>query len=812
MYRSIPKLMIAAVATGSDGLKLVDVSDPMMPRLIASVDVDVTEVEVIEGVAYTFVGTKVVAYDLKTGDLLDKTLPLISGSFVAMDRDGSVLYLVDSDRVLHVVDASEFNLQRIGTLELPKLPNELFAGGGVVYAPTIAGVGLGRGGYMTVDVSDPSSPVLVADTFANDAPLTGSGIDFASNGAGIGLVLGGPSGGQPNVIDVFDTTAPFRTIANSSTMFLDPDALLTRFVLPDTPRALEIASGVAYTAVGNAGIVVANFKSFDSGGVAPTVSISSSIDVDPVTPGIQIEEGKFLAIQVDVSDVDNGTIDPADVSKRLARLGQVRSVELLVNGEVVRNDVSFPFEDFSIEAPRLNDFDDPITVQVRATDTGGNVGLSEPLIVRPFVASTPPAAPLAGASLASVSVAEGESLNVVDVVPDITPPELRNTNPQEGGVRSKRFRTLRLGFNESMDPSTLTAANFRLVGPDADPVDILSSPAGNVFPLIDLQARKQNTEIQLTYARFVPGEYELFVNQAAVTDAAGNPLGNSEQVLLRFTVLDADSVFVNPLGGAWTEPDNWDTGEIPRPGDEVHLATDAGSTVILNGLFSLKKLTGLGNVSLSSGVLDVEQTIELDGDLVLAGGTVRNATLLGGGNGRGVVGTSADGALDNVTLNADGLLQTGSVITVRGGLELNGMLRIERTVNSSSNTYDTGLDFSAGSQLLSGTGEVELFSALTYSQEANARSRPTDCGRDLDHRARHHDPQRHELELHDTRKSRLPAHDSGDSDLAVERPNASHHGQPCSQSRGPPSPGRHPGYRQSIRRPWQGDRRVGWNA
>ena len=226
----------------------------------------------------------------------------------------------------------------------------------------------------------------------------------------------------------------------------------------------------------------------------------------------------------------------------LARLGQVRSVELLVDGEVVRNDVSFPFEDFSVRAPRLDGFEDPFDVQVRVIDTGGNIGLSDVVTVQPYQPASQPAMVMAALPLGTD----------VDVVPDVTPPQIANSNPEEGGVRSKRFRTLRLGFNESMDPDTLVAENFRLLGPEAEQVDILSSPAGNEFPLIDVQARKGDSEVQLTYARLVPGDYELLVNEAAVTDAAGNALGTSEQVALRFTVLDADAVFVNKIGGAWT--------------------------------------------------------------------------------------------------------------------------------------------------------------------------------------------------------------------------------------------------------------------
>ena len=930
-------LGIAAVAA-NNGLHLVNVDDPMLPQLIETVDITLEEVEVIEGVAYTAVGSRLVAYDLQTGDLLDRTLSLTTGRLIALDREGSTLYVVDDQQTLTVVDASSFTMVPRGEVALPKRTNEIFAGGGLVYATTIAGVGLGRGGFMTIDVSDPDDPRVLADGFTSETPVTGSGIDFATSGAGLGVLIGGAISVIPNVVDVFNLTAPFSPNPdNPDVPFLDPDSLLTRFFLPETPRAVEIASGVAYTATGNSGIVVTNFKSFDSGGVAPSVSLSTSVDVDPTTDGVQVEEGKIVPLTIEVADIDNpdtsisdpnnpgpawvegrfdnglffdfaggdaldldaaavngladGTIEfwyrtpkterqtlfsganaadpesfvillenetrfrygdatwdisavgdnawrhyaivrnqtagevslyingvhqgtetltletlsvdgdgflfgqqqgevgggfsPLDAAfgtfdelriwdtvrsatdiqtqrntaltgseaglraywdfsegsgttvtgrtanafagtlvnvQPLARIGQVRSVELLINGEVVRNDVSFPFEDFRFRAPRLDDFEDPVELQVRAIDTGGNIGLSETLIVQPAESSS-------GTKLGTITQSNTNATGLVQVVPDTTKPLFVRSNPEEGGVRSKRFRTLRLGFNESMDPATLTAENFRLVGPEAAPIDIISSPSGNVFPLIDVQSRKEDSEVQLTYARLVPGDYELFVNEANVADAAGNPLGTGERVVLRFTVLDADSVFVNSIGGSWTDPDNWDTGEIPRDGDEVFLSTEPDATVTYTGNSVIRKIAGDGNLRVSGGTLDVTETIEMDGDLELAGGTVKNATLLNGANGRALFGTSSDGALDQVTLEGDGVLDTGSVTTVRNGIEVNGTLRIQRTNNSSSNTYDTGLDFASGDQILSGTGTVELFSALTFSnEERDIRLRPTSGG------------------------------------------------------------------------------------
>ena len=163
---------IAAVA-GSDGLHLVDVSDPMLPTLIQTIDVPANQVEVIEGVAYVTVnggaGSQVVAYDVLTGDKLDATVS-IATQYVSLAREGLMLYTLDTARTLRVIDASGFFMQSRGSLELPRQPHKIWAGGGVVYAPAILAGGLSRGGYLTIDVSDPDAPLLLADGLSTNRP------------------------------------------------------------------------------------------------------------------------------------------------------------------------------------------------------------------------------------------------------------------------------------------------------------------------------------------------------------------------------------------------------------------------------------------------------------------------------------------------------------------------------------------------------------------------------------------------------------------------------------------------------------------
>src|SRR5206468_1778764 len=132
-------------------------------------------------------------------------------------------------------------------------------------------------------------------------------------------------------------------------------SFLTQFSLPAAPEDVAIAAGIAFIADGSAGLQVVNYLPFDNKGQAPTVSITSNVaDLDPNTGGVQILEGTTIPIRANVRD---------DV--------QARNVELLVNGQVIQNDVSFPF-DLSAIAPNITEQSSTVTVQMRATDTGGN--------------------------------------------------------------------------------------------------------------------------------------------------------------------------------------------------------------------------------------------------------------------------------------------------------------------------------------------------------------------------------------------------------------------------------------------------------
>ena len=150
---------------------------------------------------------------------------------------------------------------------------------------------------------------------------------------------------------------------------------------------------------------------------------------------------------------------------------------MLVNGQVVQNVVAFPFDLSTVLPTIAQNGSSPITVQVGATDTGGNVGLSNALTLQ--------------------------------LVRDTTPPTLVSTNIPNGSIHGRSFHAITLLFSKPLNPATVTAANFQLVGP------------GGVVQPVNIGFLINNSEVQLTYPTLAVGSYQLHINAAAVTDRLG---------------------------------------------------------------------------------------------------------------------------------------------------------------------------------------------------------------------------------------------------------------------------------------------------
>ena len=540
-------LNIAAVASGT-ALNLVDVSNANNPKLLFSIPINATQVQVLDGVAYVAVQGGIQAYDLVSRELLN-ALPISSGTITGLARDGSELYATDSTNTLHAVEISGFQLIAQGSLSLPVGSGQLSVNNGIAYVSSVAPGNPNQIGFSTVNVSNPNQMTLIAGPSA----INLAGLSVAPNGSGLGVSVGYLIG-QGGVLDVENLSDPTNT-----------GAFETRYFLPAPPLNVTIASGIAYVADGSGGFQVLNYEPFDTTGIPPTASIST-------TAGSSVIEGSTVNFTANVSD---------NV--------QVRNVELLVDGTVVQNAVSAPF-DLSAIMPLLASGISTVTVQFEAIDTGGNIGMSNKL--------------------------------TFNLVKDTVPPTITSTNPANGGVRGKDFQTIQIQFSKPLDPSSVTSQNF-----------YLEDPSGNVITPLNLELRTDGTVVQITAPTppaggWPAGVYSFVINSSAVTDRAGNVLGSSNYVS-RFNVISSSAVWINPNGGDWSNPANWDGGVLPGNNDDVFIEVPGNPTITFsNGSVQIRSLVSENAFILSGGTLSVSQTVEVDHQFTISGGTLKDATVL----------------------------------------------------------------------------------------------------------------------------------------------------------------------------------------
>ncbi|WP_291983891.1 Ig-like domain-containing protein [Candidatus Accumulibacter sp. ACC005] len=620
------RLGIAAVAT-TTGLQMVDVSDRLAPKLTGTINVPAAQVEVIDGIAYVAAINGLESYSLQTGELL-QVLTLSSSDITGLAREGRTLYALDATSVLRAVDIAGLGMQARGSLALPAGSGKLFVGNGIAY------VGAGnniQGGFVTVDVSNPDALALLSGVDAANV----QGHAIAANGSGLAVAVGtlrGPRGEAIYGIDVLDVRDPGRT-----------DQFLTGFTLPAAPSSVAIGAGIAFVADGIGGLQVINYLPFDNKGVAPTATLAiTTADADPNTPGFQAQEGSLLSLMATLNDDQ-----------------QVRNAELLVDGTVIFNDVSFPW-DMSAALPTIAAGTSVVTLQARATDTGGNTVLSDPL--------------------------------VVELVADTFPPRIIASNVDDGTRHGLNFRTVRLLFSEALDPTTVNVDNLRLL----DAADQAIVP-------IDAGLSANGRSVIVTMPTLGLGDYRMVIDGDKVADRAGNTFGTAGQIVSSFQVVEATIEWTNPAGGDWNDPSNWEGGRLPTATDVVLITADPNSTITLNnGSVHIETLTTFNPLVINGGTLRIGDTLLAHELITLAGGTITGGTISADAGAGLEVMTAGRGQLSGVTLKTDVTVNDRALLTVQNGLTLAD----GHKVNLNGTSGHTVLSFEGDSQTLGGDGEI----------------------------------------------------------------------------------------------------------
>jgi hypothetical protein len=397
---------IAAVAAGSAGLHLLDVSNANQPIRLQTLvfPAAANAVQIRDDQAFVATGANLVVVDILTGEII-QTIDVgsLGGGVVNnISVEGDLLYLTDSANTLRSFRFDGKQLTALGFQIFTVGGGKLFVGGGVAYIGRDDGF---NGGYSTVDVTDPINMKLISDPDINN--IAGSAI--AVNGSGLAVSIGRPGGvAGTDALDLLNVVDSSKT-----------DGFISRIMLPATPRDVVIANGMAFVADGAGGLQIVNFTGVDTKGIAPSISIQvSASDADLNKAGTQVIEGSSIQVLSSVTD---------DV--------QVKNLDLLVNGVQVSKSVTYPFQ-LSAIIPSIATGGGQVTLQVRATDMGGNSTLSNSI--------------------------------VLDVLPDVVLPEIKSSIAE--GAVDTYVNSIDFTASESLDLSKLTPSGVHLIKAGADGV------------------------------------------------------------------------------------------------------------------------------------------------------------------------------------------------------------------------------------------------------------------------------------------------------------------------------------------------------
>lgn len=613
---------LAAVAAGSAGLHIVRVTEPSRPVLSQTIPFQsgANAVEVFDGIAYVANGPAITTVDLLTGQAL-QTLSIASNTITDLAREGSTLFSIDASNQLRAIDISGYIMSPRGSLNLPAGGGKLFVGGGIAYV----GAEAFAGGYVTVDVSNTGKLALLSGVDATNI----GGVAVVVNGSGLAISVGGPQN-LPESLFVLNNSDPTNT-----------GNFVTRYDLPTVARSLALGAGIAFVAGGTGGLQVVNYAPFDVLGKAPTVATSTPVpDFDDKAAGLQIVEGTSVPVNVVITD---------DV--------QVRNVEFLVNGKVTTNDVAFPF-DFVVPVPQIAQYGKSLSLQVRATDTGGNVTISAPINV--------------------------------ELIPDTFAPTLVGSNVPDNVTLGTSFQVVTLDFSKPLDPTSVTQAAFSLTG-----------PGGAIVPL-DVKLRRRDATVQVTYPTLGQGSYVLSIDGTAIKSSHGVPVGGT--LVSNFKIAPYSAVWVNPNGGEWTVPSNWDTGKVPGPNDDVLIDVPNNVAITFNGTAAANSVVSNESLTITGGTLTVNQTIRVNNAFRVQNGTLAKATVLPSNAGQALY--STNGTFSGVTLNTDLRFdQYYAAAYITGGLTLGNNAVVYLGKSDGSNYYTT-LYFYGSDQTLGGNGQV----------------------------------------------------------------------------------------------------------
>jgi hypothetical protein len=368
--------------------------------------------------------------------------------------------VVDGDQ-LYVLTTVRLNIYRLFSSPLELLGSVTFVGNpapGKSGRSLFVGGGLAYVGYVSGYATiDVRDPTAPQVIAMPSATQFSSTRDLGANGSGLLVVLAPTTRTGPFEVTLYDGSDPMIVTNFITSVHTPSEARQGAY----NGLAVSLYNGLAYVAEVPAGLQVVNYLPFDALRQPPTITISAG--------ATSVEEGKLLRVSAVVTD---------DV--------QPRNVEFYVDGARVATDGNFPFEHW-VTAPLRAPGKTSFTVRARASDTGGNATFSEEL--------------------------------VIDLLPDVTPPQVARAVPANGGLVGAA-NSVEVYFNEPLAPTTVSSAGVRLIA--AGPDGVINTADDALVTGGVISYRGSLNAVFLNFgAELAPGVYRGLVSPS-IADAAGN--------------------------------------------------------------------------------------------------------------------------------------------------------------------------------------------------------------------------------------------------------------------------------------------------
>jgi hypothetical protein len=351
----------AFVADGSAGLRIIDITDPRNPVIVGAVDTPGDAQDVMVKGSRAFVADG--ASGLQIVDVTNPQTPVLLGSVdtpgsakgVDAAQDRPLAIVADGSSGIHVVDITDATHPTlIASISIAGDARDVVISGNFAFVADFCG------SFTSVDISDPSQPVLKAST---DPSLGGKLVDVAlagrfALGADVFFVNGVP------IIDVSTPQAPAPRTPLDFRTFRDDDG-----------TGIAVDSSFVYLTAGNKLVTVADCKvpGVENGtngdtrlyigqylDVEDLAEIPPTVDLTAPVSGDTLVEGETFTLRAEATD---------DIA--------VASLRFLVNGQVVFTDTAEPFE-FRFTVPVGVS---SLTFSAEAIDLGNNIGAASEVTI-----------------------------------------------------------------------------------------------------------------------------------------------------------------------------------------------------------------------------------------------------------------------------------------------------------------------------------------------------------------------------------------------------------------------------------------------